>query len=92
MQLAGQRGSLRSGEVRQKIGYMSQKFSLYDDLSINENLEFFAGVYGVPEDERAEKMRLGAGFLRVGGKRRSVDRQPAAGLETARGVRRGDPA
>jgi len=57
MQLAGERGSLRSPAVRQQIGYMSQKFSLYDDLSIVENLEFFAGVYGVPEDERAEKMR-----------------------------------
>jgi ABC-2 type transport system ATP-binding protein len=57
MQLAGERGSLRSPEVRQKIGYMSQKFSLYDDMSITENLEFFAGVYGVPERERAEKMR-----------------------------------
>lgn len=57
MQLAGESGSLRSSEVRQRIGYMSQKFSLYDDLSIAENLEFFAGVYGVPENERAEKKR-----------------------------------
>ena len=55
--LAGERGSLRSSEVRQRIGYMSQKFSLYDDLSIDENLEFFAGVYGVPENEREEKKR-----------------------------------
>ncbi len=68
MQLAGERGSLRSSEVRQKIGYMSQKFSLYDDLSIAENLQFFAGVYGVPEHERKEKMRWVISFSGLGGK------------------------
>jgi ABC-2 type transport system ATP-binding protein len=57
MELAGERGSLRSSFVRQRIGYMSQKFSLYDDLTINDNLEFFAGVYQVPPEERAEKKR-----------------------------------
>ena len=54
--------------VRQRLGYMSQKFSLYDDLSIRENLEFFAGVYGVPESERPEKMRWVMSFSGLEGK------------------------
>jgi ABC-2 type transport system ATP-binding protein len=57
VQLAGERRGLRAAAVRQRIGYVSQKFSLYDDLPISENLEFFAGVYGVPSHERAEKIR-----------------------------------
>ena len=57
MELAGEQGSLRSPDVRQRIGYLSQKFSLYDDLTIEENLAFFAGIYGIPKSERGEKVR-----------------------------------
>ncbi len=68
MELAGEKGRLRSAKVRQRIGYMSQKFSLYDDLTIGENLEFFAGVYGVPNDEREEKRRWVLDFSGLAGK------------------------
>jgi ABC-2 type transport system ATP-binding protein len=43
--------------VRRNIGYMSQKFSLYDDLTVDQNIDFFAGMYGVPRDLRAERRR-----------------------------------
>ena len=43
--------------VRQNIGYMSQKFSLYNDLHVDENLRFFAGLYNVANDVLPERMR-----------------------------------
>ena len=72
MELAGERGSLRSQSLRERIGYMSQKFSLYDDLSIEENLDFFAGVYGVPEAERDEKKRWVLAFSGLEGKEQQI--------------------
>jgi drug efflux transport system ATP-binding protein len=72
VQLAGARVGGRAERVRQQIGYMSQKFSLYDDLSIRENLEFFAGVYGVPERERDEKIRWVLAFAGLEGKQAQI--------------------
>jgi ABC-2 type transport system ATP-binding protein len=79
IQLAGESGSFRSADVRMRIGYMSQKFSLYDDLSIKENLNFFAGVYGVPENEREEKLQWVLSFSGLGGRENQITRSLPGG-------------
>ena len=50
---------LRRGtaSTRQKIGYVAQKFSLYGQLSVSENLEFFASAYGLREPRRRERIK-----------------------------------
>jgi len=45
----------QSEQIKQTIGYMSQRFSLYDDLQVEENIEFFSGLYGVHGARRRER-------------------------------------
>ncbi len=51
----------QSEEIKKHIGYMSQKFSLYDDLTVNENIRLYASIYGI---SIAERKRRAADMLR----------------------------
>jgi ABC-2 type transport system ATP-binding protein len=42
-------------EIKQNIGYMSQRFSLYEDLTVKENLDFFGGIYGLEQKKKQER-------------------------------------
>ena len=61
----------RAHDIKSRIGYMSQKFSLYGDLTVQENLDFFAKLRGVPKAERASRA---ARLLEFAGLTEFVDR------------------
>jgi len=67
--------------VREHIGYMSQKFSLYRDLTVEENLRFFGGIYRVPHRELAERMRFAIEMAGLGGREKALVSTLAGGWQ-----------
>src|SRR6202521_5254150 len=68
-------------EIRRKIGYMSQKFSLYDDLTVEENIDFFTGIYGVPKALRAERKHYVLEMANLTERRGSLTRTLSGGWQ-----------
>jgi ABC-2 type transport system ATP-binding protein len=77
--VAGYDVSLEPEKVRENIGYMSQRFSLYDDLSVEENIDFFSGIYGVPHDKRAARKAYALEMAGLKGRERLMTRTLSGG-------------
>src|SRR5829696_269855 len=65
--------------IKQSIGYMSQRFALYEDLSVRENLEFYAGVYEVPARERRARIEELIAMAGLTGRERQLSGQLSGG-------------
>ena len=66
--VAGFDVATRPQDVREHIGYMSQKFSLYGDLTVRENLRFFGGIYRVPRRDIGERMAFAVAMAGLAGR------------------------
>jgi ABC-2 type transport system ATP-binding protein len=69
----------QSEQIKRKIGYMSQKFSLYDDLTVEQNINFFSGIYGVPREKRSERKEYVLSMAGLGEKRTALTRMLSGG-------------
>jgi ABC-2 type transport system ATP-binding protein len=69
----------QSEEIKHHIGYMSQRFSLYDDLTVEENIDFFAGIYGVPRERREERKDYVLRMAGIEERRKSLTRLLSGG-------------
>ncbi|HVO40749.1 MAG TPA: ABC transporter ATP-binding protein [Spirochaetia bacterium] len=65
--------------VKRRIGYMSQRFSLYDDLTVEENITFFGGVYGLSDRELAERREETVRLAGLQGRERALTRELSGG-------------
>jgi ABC-2 type transport system ATP-binding protein len=67
--------------VKRSIGYMSQRFSLYDDLSVEQNIRFFGGVYGLSPAQLRDRMRWVLGMAGLRGREASLTRTLPGGIK-----------
>ena len=69
----------QSEEIRRNIGYMSQRFSLYNDLTVSENLDFYGRTYGVRGQRLRERKRFAIEMAGLEGRERELTRNLSGG-------------
>lgn len=70
-----------SEEIKKNIGYMSQRFSLYDDLTVEENINFYSGIYGVSSSGKKMKMEWVLEMAGLIDRRKAVTKTLAGGFK-----------
>jgi ABC-2 type transport system ATP-binding protein len=71
--------STQSEAIKARIGYMSQRFALYEDLTVRENLDFYAGLYQVPRASRSQRVGDLIGMAGLTGRERQLASQLSGG-------------
>lgn len=66
-------------KVKERIGYMSQKFSLYEDITVEENIDFFGRVYGLTNSELNERKQWVLDIANLHGREKSITRTLSGG-------------
>lgn len=77
--VAGYDVAVEPERVRENIGYMSQRFSLYDDLSVEENIDFFSGIYGVDRSKRDGRKQYALEMAGLVGQEKTMTRTLSGG-------------
>ena len=77
--VAGFDAAEQSGRIKEKIGYMSQKFTLYDDLTVEENIRFFARIRNIAGDRLSQKMKEVLELSELEGKEKQITRELPGG-------------
>jgi ABC-2 type transport system ATP-binding protein len=70
-----------SEQIKKTIGYMSQRFSLYEDLTVEENIEFFSGIYGVAQGKRRQRREWVLEMAGLTDKRRAITKTLPGGFK-----------
>jgi len=66
-------------KIKENIGYMSQRFSLYQDLTVEENIDFYSGIYKVPQNKKRERKEWVLRMAGIENKRNSLTRELSGG-------------